>query len=96
MQATGGCRSPWLFFLCAMYVFYFDVTRDDRHLQKRGIRGHPAAYGGSGWGADGLGWWAWAVVLGALCPGLNDRDLSLARMSNCALGSGRGIHESRS
>jgi Short C-terminal domain len=28
-----------LFFLYAMYVFYFDVTRGDRHLQKRGIRG---------------------------------------------------------
>jgi hypothetical protein len=28
-----------LSFLYAMYVFYFDVTRGDRHLQKRGIRG---------------------------------------------------------
>jgi hypothetical protein len=26
-------------FLYAMYVFYFDVTRGDRHLQKRGIKG---------------------------------------------------------
>jgi hypothetical protein len=29
----------WLFFIYAMYVFYFDVTKGDRHLQKRGIRG---------------------------------------------------------
>jgi hypothetical protein len=28
-----------LFFLYAMYVFYFDVTRGDRHLQKSGITG---------------------------------------------------------
>jgi hypothetical protein len=28
-----------LFFLYAMYVFYFDVTRGDRHLQKSGIKG---------------------------------------------------------
>jgi Short C-terminal domain len=26
-------------FLYAMYVFYFDVTRGDKHLQKRGIQG---------------------------------------------------------
>jgi hypothetical protein len=35
-----GCGvASLLFFLYAMYVFYFDVTRGDRHLQKRGIRG---------------------------------------------------------
>ena len=28
-----------LFFLYAMYVFYFDVTRGDRHLQRSGIKG---------------------------------------------------------
>jgi Short C-terminal domain len=28
-----------LFFLYAMYVFYFDVTRGDRHLQKSGVKG---------------------------------------------------------
>ncbi len=28
-----------LFFLYAMYVFFFDVTRGDRHLQKSGING---------------------------------------------------------
>jgi hypothetical protein len=35
-----GCGvASGLFFLYAMYVFYFDVTRGDRHLQKRGIKG---------------------------------------------------------
>lgn len=35
-----GCGvASGLFFLYAMYVFYFDVTRGDRHLQKRGLRG---------------------------------------------------------
>jgi Short C-terminal domain len=35
-----GCGvASGLFFLYAMYVFYFDVTRGDRHLQKQGIRG---------------------------------------------------------
>jgi hypothetical protein len=29
----------WLSFFYAMYVFYFDVTRGDTHLQKQGIRG---------------------------------------------------------
>lgn len=35
-----GCGvASGLFFLYAMYVFYFDVTRGDRHRQKRGLRG---------------------------------------------------------
>jgi hypothetical protein len=35
-----GCGiASGLFFLYAMYVFYFDVTRGDKHLQKRGLRG---------------------------------------------------------
>jgi hypothetical protein len=35
----GSGIASGLFFLYAMYVFYFDVTRGDRHLQKRGLRG---------------------------------------------------------
>jgi hypothetical protein len=35
---TAGIASL-LFFPYAMYVFYFDVTRGDRHLQKSGLKG---------------------------------------------------------
>lgn len=35
----GSGVASLLFFLYAMYVFYADVTRGDRHLQKRGIKG---------------------------------------------------------
>ncbi len=37
VYATGA--ASLFFFLYAMYVFYFDVTRGDRHLQKRGVNG---------------------------------------------------------
>jgi hypothetical protein len=35
----GAGIASLLFFLYAMYVFYFDVTRGDRHLQKSGVKG---------------------------------------------------------
>jgi hypothetical protein len=35
----GSGIASGLFFLYAMWVFYADVTRGDRHLQKRGLRG---------------------------------------------------------
>ncbi len=35
----GAMVAAWLAFIYAMYVFYFDVTRGDRHLQKSGIKG---------------------------------------------------------
>jgi hypothetical protein len=38
LVVTAGIASL-LFFLYAMYVFYFDVTRGDRHLQKSGLEG---------------------------------------------------------
>jgi hypothetical protein len=39
VPVIGSGVASLLFFLYAMYVFYFDVTRGDKHLQKRGIRG---------------------------------------------------------
>jgi hypothetical protein len=35
----GSGIAALLAFLYAMYVFYFDVTRGDRHLQRNGIKG---------------------------------------------------------
>jgi hypothetical protein len=46
VQNSGPSWLPWAFivpsllsFVYAMYVFYFDVTKGDTHLQKQGIRG---------------------------------------------------------
>jgi len=46
VQNSGPTWLPWAFigpsllsFVYAMYVFYFDVTKGDAHLQKQGIRG---------------------------------------------------------